>query len=214
MEIFDKTIAARIATSLLEIKAIRLQPEKPFTWASGWKSPIYCDNRLSLSFPEVRTEIKNALVAAQRVHFPNVDVIAGVATAGIPQGALLADALALPFIYVRPKPKGHGMENTIEGKISPGQKVLVIEDLVSTGGSSLKAVDDLKAAGFEVLGMMSIFTYGFDIAKENFQNAAVKLVCLSDYASMLPRALESNYINAEELESLTEWRSAPGTWGK
>jgi orotate phosphoribosyltransferase len=162
MELFDKKTASEVASKLLQIQAIRLQPEKPFTWASGWKSPIYCDNRLSLSYPEIRTYIKKNLVKAIQVHFQEVEAIAGVATAGIPQGALIADQMDLPFIYVRSKAKGHGMENMIEGKVIPGQKVVVIEDLVSTGGSSLKAVQDLKNAGFEVLGMVAIFTYGFD----------------------------------------------------
>ncbi|MFD2033931.1 orotate phosphoribosyltransferase [Belliella marina] len=215
MKLFDKTVAAEVASKLLEIQAIRLQPEKPFTWASGWKSPIYCDNRLSLSFPKVRDLIKENLIKAIQHDFAGVEAIAGVATAGIPQGALLADALGLPFVYVRSKPKGHGMENMIEGKITPGQKVVVVEDLVSTGGSSLKAVADLKNAGFEVLGMVAIFTYGFDVATENFKNAGVELVCLSDYAAMLPQALAKDYIDDDEtLASLVEWRKDPSVWGK
>ena len=152
MEILDANVAAEVADKLLEIQAIRLQPEKPFTWASGWKSPIYCDNRLSLSFPKVRTMIKEQLVKSIQHYFPTVEAIAGVATAGIPQGALLANDLDLPFIYVRSKAKGHGMENMIEGKVVPGQKVVVVDDLVSTGGSSLKATQDLLDAGFEVFG--------------------------------------------------------------
>ena len=212
MEIMNKNTAALVAKKLLEIKAIRLQPETPFTWASGWKSPIYCDNRLSLSYPEARTIIKKELVNAILDNFPRVEAIAGVATAGIPQGALLADALALPFLYVRSKPKGHGMENMIEGKVTPGQKVVVVEDLVSTGGSSLKAVADLKNAGFEVLGMVAIFTYGFDVAKRNFEEAGVKLVCLSDYASMLPQAVEYEYASEDDLNALEEWRKNPANW--
>ncbi len=199
---------------LLEIKAIRLQPQQPFTWASGWKSPIYCDNRLSLSFPEVRTYIKNQLVNVIKANFPEADGIAGVATAGIPQGALIADALHLPFIYVRSKPKGHGMENMIEGKVNPGQKVVVVEDLISTGGSSLKAVEALKAAGVEVLGMVAIFTYGFDLAQKNFQQAKIKLICLSDYEALLPIAIKANYASSDDLNSLGEWRKAPESWGK
>jgi len=214
MEIMNKNTAALVAKKLLEIKAIRLQPENPFTWASGWKSPIYCDNRLSLSYPESRTIIKKELVSAILDNFPRVEAIAGVATAGIPQGALLADTLNLPFLYVRSKPKGHGMENMIEGKVTPGQKVVVVEDLVSTGGSSLKAVADLQNAGFEVLGMVAIFTYGFDVAKENFENAGVKLVCLSDYASMLPQAVEYEYASEDDLNALEEWRKDPANWGK
>lgn len=212
MEILDPSIAAEVADKLLEIQAIRLQPEKPFTWASGWKSPIYCDNRLSLSYPEVRNLIRDQLVKSVSHFFPTAEAIAGVATAGIPQGALIADKLELPFIYVRSKPKGHGMENMIEGKVTPGQKVVVVEDLVSTGGSSLKAAEDLKNAGFEVLGMVAIFSYGFDVAVKNFANAGVKLVCLSHYDALLPKAVERNYISSETLESLAEWRKDPGSW--
>ena len=212
MDIFDNHAAAQIAAKLLEIKAIRLQPEKPFTWASGWKSPIYCDNRLSLSYPEVRSFIKENLIKAIKSHFPDVESIAGVATAGIPQGALIAESLNLPFLYVRSKPKGHGMENMIEGKVTEGQKVVVVEDLISTGGSSLKAVQDLKNAGFEVLGMVAIFTYGFDIASSNFSEANVKLVCLSDYSALLPQALANDYIDDHTLASLVEWRKDPGSW--
>lgn len=212
MEILDQSIAAEVADKLLEIQAIRLQPDKPFTWASGWKSPIYCDNRLSLSFPEVRNMIKNKLVESVSHFFQNVEAIAGVATAGIPQGALIANELGLPFIYVRSKPKGHGMENMIEGKVTPGQKVVVVEDLVSTGGSSLKAAEDLKNAGFEVLGMVAIFSYGFEVAAQNFKNAGIKLVCLSHYDALLPIAVKRNYITSEMLDSLSEWRKDPGSW--
>ncbi|MCF1753302.1 orotate phosphoribosyltransferase [Mariniradius sediminis] len=214
MKIFDPKIASAVAQRLLEIEAIRLQPTKPFTWASGWKSPIYCDNRLSLSYPAVRSFIKHYLQDAIQKNFASIEAVAGVATAGIPQGALLADAMNLPFLYVRSSPKGHGMENMIEGKVTPGQKVVVVEDLVSTGGSSLKAVTDLKAAGFEVLGMVAIFTYGFDVAAENFEKAGVELVCLSDYSSMLPQAIANNYIDQDTLASLQEWRKNPGEWGK
>ncbi|GGZ27658.1 orotate phosphoribosyltransferase [Echinicola pacifica] len=212
MELYSKETAAAVAQKLLDIQAIRLQPNQPFTWASGWKSPIYCDNRLSLSFPAVRTFIKNALVEAIKSKFPAAEAIAGVATAGIPQGALIAEAMDLPFIYVRSKPKGHGMENMIEGKVTANQKVVVIEDLISTGGSSLKAVEALKAAGFEVLGMAAIFTYGFDLAAKNFQDANIKLVCLSDYEAMLPQAIDSKYVSDSDLDSLGEWRKSPNTW--
>ena len=212
MEILDLATAAEVADKLLEIQAIRLQPEKPFTWASGWKSPIYCDNRLSLSFPEVRKLIRDQLVKSVMHCFPEAEAIAGVATAGIPQGALIANELDLPFIYVRSKPKGHGMENMIEGKVTPGQKVVVVEDLVSTGGSSLKAAEDLKNAGFEVMGMVAIFSYGFDVAAQNFENAGIKLVCLCTYDHLLPRAVQRKYINEEALESLGEWRKDPGSW--
>ncbi|MDX5337419.1 MAG: orotate phosphoribosyltransferase [Cyclobacteriaceae bacterium] len=212
MEILDLGTAAEVADKLLEIQAIRLQPEKPFTWASGWKSPIYCDNRLSLSFPEVRKLIRDQLVKSVMHFFPEAEAIAGVATAGIPQGALIANELDLPFIYVRSKPKGHGMENMIEGRVTPGQKVVVVEDLVSTGGSSLKAAEDLKAAGFEVLGMVAIFSYGFDLAAKNFENAGVKLVCLCNYDHLLPRAVKRKYIDEAAMESLGEWRKDPGNW--
>jgi orotate phosphoribosyltransferase len=212
MEILNPSIAAEVADQLLEIQAIRLQPEKPFTWASGWKSPIYCDNRLSLSYPSVRNLIRENLVNSVRHFFPTAEAIAGVATAGIPQGALIADQLNLPFVYVRSKPKGHGMENMIEGKVTAGQKVVVVEDLVSTGGSSLKAAEDLKNAGFEVLGMVAIFSYGFDVAAKNFADAGVKLVCLSHYDALLPRAVERKYISTETLASLAEWRKDPGNW--
>lgn len=213
MELLDSATAGLVARKLLEIKAIKLQPGKPFTWASGWKSPIYCDNRLSLSYPQIRSLIKGKLVQLVQERFPEAEAVAGVATAGIPQGTLLADAMDLPFIYVRAKAKGHGMENCIEGKVTVGQKVLVVEDLVSTGGSSLKAVNDLREAGFEVLGMVAIFTYGFEVAKENFEKSGVKLICLSDYESMLPQAIEENYISDSDLNSLTTWRKDPGNWG-
>lgn len=208
------TIAEQVASSLLEIGAIKLSPSKPFKWASGWLSPIYCDNRFSLSYPQSRTLIKNALIGAIQEKFTGVEAIAGVATAGIPQGALLADALNLPFIYVRPKPKDHGMENLIEGKVTPGQKVVVVEDLISTGGSSLKAVEALREAGFEVMGMVAIFTYGFDLASKNFENSSVKLITLSDYNILVKLAAERGYIKEEEIKSLAAWRNAPDQWGK
>ncbi|WP_158861027.1 orotate phosphoribosyltransferase [Lunatibacter salilacus] len=214
MEIFNPSTAKLVAKKLLEIEAIRLAPNSPFTWASGWKSPIYCDNRLSLSYPDLRTFIKECLVGVIHKNFLSIEAIAGVATAGIPQGALIADKLNLPFIYVRSKAKGHGMENMIEGKVIPGQKVVVVEDLVSTGGSSLKAVEDLRKNGVEVLGMVAIFTYGFDVAKTNFENAGVKLVCLSDYQHMLEQALSDGLIPDEALATLQKWREDPGSWGK
>lgn len=209
----NNSIQTEVAAKLLEIGAIKLKPENPFTWASGWKSPIYCDNRMSLSYPEVRGFIKVALANAIKTNFPEVECIAGVATAGIPQGALVAEELGLPFIYVRSKPKGHGMENMIEGKVTPGQKVVVLEDLVSTGGSSLKATADLKNADFDVLGMAAIFTYGFDIADNNFKEAGVKLVCLSNYAAMIEKAIESGYVAKDQLETLQNWRKDPANWG-
>ncbi|EON76293.1 Orotate phosphoribosyltransferase [Lunatimonas lonarensis] len=212
MELEQVNTSEKIAQYLLEINAIRLKPNDPFTWASGWKSPIYCDNRLALSYPKVRSYIKDAIVAVVSEHFAEAEAIAGVATAGIPQGALTADALNLPFLYVRSKPKGHGMENMIEGKVTPGQRVVVIEDLVSTGGSSLKAVEDLRAAGFVVMGMVCIFTYGFDIARENFEKAGVKLISLSDYEHMLPNAVKNAYVSAEDLATLGQWRQDPANW--
>ena len=206
--------AQSIASSLLDIQAIKLQPNNPFTWASGWNSPIYCDNRLSLSFPEVREFITDKLAEEIKETFSGVEAIAGVATAGIPQGALVAAKLGLPFIYVRSKAKGHGMTNLIEGKIIEGQKVVVIEDLVSTGGSSLKAVEDLRAANIEVLGMAAIFTYGFDVADKNFEEAKVELLTLSDYDVLIKEAIEKGYVKAEDLEKLSDWRISPSTWGK
>ena len=204
--------AAQTARYLLEIEAIKLSPESPFTWASGWKSPIYCDNRLSLSFPKVRDFITDKLVELIKTNFPSVEAIAGVATAGIPQGALVAAKLGLPFLYVRSKPKGHGMTNLIEGKLDKGQKLVVIEDLVSTGGSSLKAVEDLRAAEGEILGMAAIFTYGFSVADENFSNAGVTLQTLSDYSALIPEAIETGYVQPELLESLSAWRKDPSQW--
>lgn len=206
--------AARIAELLLKIEAIKLNTQKPFTWSSGWKSPIYCDNRISLSFPDVRTSIRNALVEVIKENFHTVEGIAGVATAGIAQGALVADQLSLPFVYVRPKPKDHGMENLIEGKITKGQKVVVVEDLISTGGSSLKTVVALREAGFQVLGMVSIFNYGFDIASRNFYEADVSLISLSDYSHLLTHALKQSYITEEQATSLKAWRVDPANWRK
>lgn len=208
-----KIMSDEVARMLLEIKAIKLDQDNPFTWASGWKSPIYCDNRKSLSYPEVRTYIKKALSQEIRSTYPEVEVIAGVATAGIPQGALVAEELGLPFVYVRSKPKEHGMENLIEGELKSGSKVVVIEDLISTGGSSLKAVEDLKKAGAEVLGMAAIFTYGFNVATENFENANVELITLSNYSDMLNIALEQKYVSDDDLSSLAAWRENPSSWG-
>ena len=208
-----KETAKIVAKKLLEINAIKLNVENPFTWASGWKSPIYCDNRLSLSYPEVRTFIKNQLASTIQEKFSGVEAIAGVATAGIPQGALVADALNIPFIYVRSKPKGHGMENLIEGKVTKDQKVVVIEDLVSTGGSSLKAIEALRKSEFSVLGMVSIFTYGFPVAQENFDNAKVPLISLSTYNELIDEALHLNYVTEEQILKLKNWREDPGSWG-
>jgi orotate phosphoribosyltransferase len=206
--------AAQVAEMLLKIEAIKLNTSKPFSWSSGWKSPIYCDNRLSLSYPEIRRAITVGLVDCIKENFFTAESIAGVATAGIAQGALIADQLNLPFLYVRPKPKDHGMENLIEGKVVKGQKVVVVEDLVSTGGSSLKSVQALRDAGFHVLGMVSIFNYGFDIATRNFYEANVSLISLSDYSHMLTQALKEKYISEEQVASLKSWRVDPSNWRK
>ena len=206
--------AGPIAEMLLRIQAIKLNIQKPFTWSSGWKSPIYCDNRLSLSYPDVRLAIKEGLVNAIRENFFTAESIAGVANAGIAHGALVADALDLPFLYVRPKPKEHGMENLIEGKVVRNQKVVVIEDLVSTGGSSLKAVDALRAAGFKVLGMVSVFNYGFDLASRNFYEADVSLISLSDYGHLLSQAVQEKYVAEDDLITLKAWRVDPSHWKK
>lgn len=210
----QEDMAGKVAAMLLQIQAIKLNTEKPFTWSSGWKSPIYCDNRLSLSYPDIRSTVRDGLVQSIRENFFTAESIAGVATAGIAQGALVADALRLPFLYVRPKPKDHGMENLIEGKVVKGQKVVLVEDLVSTGGSSLKAAQTLRDAGFEVLGMVSIFNYGFDIATRNFYEANISLICLCDYHSLLSYALEQNYITSDQLTSLKAWRVDPSGWRK
>jgi len=209
----NDNISRKIAASLLEIGAIKLQPDNPFTWSSGWKSPIYCDNRLSLSYPEIRTLVRDSLVAEIKNQFPDCEAIAGVATAGIPQGALVADAMELPFIYVRSKPKGHGMENLIEGKVVSGQQVVVIEDLISTGGSSLKAVNAIRAAGLEVLGLAAIFTYGFDISDANLAEATVDYFTLSNYDSLLQEAINRGVIREGQLNSLQAWRGDPTNWG-
>jgi orotate phosphoribosyltransferase len=203
----------QIARFLLETQAVKLSPDKPFKWSSGWNSPIYCDNRVTLSFPEARTFIKNALAEAIKANFPEVEAIAGVATAGIPQGALVADLLGLPFLYVRPKPKEHGMGNQIEGKIEAGQKIVLVEDLISTGGSSLKAADAIVAAGAEVTGMVAIFTYGFQVADDNFAQKEVRLVTLCNYDVLVEEAKKLNYISAEAMTSLQEWRRNPEIWG-
>ncbi len=213
------TIQQAVAQHLLAVKAVQLRPEDPFTWSSGWKSPIYCDNRVTLAYPEVRNFIKNALAELIQYQFPQVEVIAGVATAGIPQGALVADALGLPYCYVRPEPKAHGMGKQIEGHLPHGgplgpQKVVVIEDLISTGGSSLKVVDALRAAGADVIGMAAIFTYGFPVADENFAAKNVPLACLSNYEILLTEAQALNYISANTMQSLASWRENPADWGK
>ena len=207
-----ETVERLLAEKLLKISAIKLQPENPFVWASGWNSPIYTDNRRTLSYPEVRTFIKVELCRVIMENFGAVDAIAGVATGAIAQGALVAETLGLPYVYVRSAPKDHGLENLIEGNLKPGQKVVVIEDLISTGGSSLKAVEAIRNAGCEVIGMAAIFTYGFPVAARKFKSAQVELITLSNYNAMLETALETNYIKPEDLETLQEWRKDPASW--
>ena len=208
MDNIKKDFAAR----LLQVNAIKLQPNDPFTWASGWKSPFYCDNRRTLSFPQLRSFIKLELSHAVLEHFPEADAVAGVATGAIAQGALVADALQLPFVYVRSKPKDHGLENLIEGELKAGQKVVVIEDLISTGGSSLKAVEAIRKAGCEVVGMVAAYTYGFVVAEEAFNAANVKLVTLTDYEHVVQKAAETGYIAKEDVALLNEWRLNPAEW--
>lgn len=202
------------AAKLLSIKAIKLQPNDPFTWASGWKSPFYCDNRKVLSYPGLRTYVKLELVHAVLENFPGAEGVAGVATGAIAQGALVADELNLPFVYVRSKPKDHGMANLIEGEMDKGKKVVVVEDLISTGGSSLKAVDALRKAGYEVVGMVASYTYGFPVASKAFDEAGVKLVTLTDYEHVVSEALETGYIADADVELLHEWRKDPANWRK
>ncbi len=208
-----RSLERLVAEKLLRINAIKLQPNQPFTWASGWKSPIYCDNRKTLSYPDVRDLIKIQLCRTILENFRNIDVVAGVATGAIAQGALVADDLNLPFVYVRPTPKGHGLENLIEGDLKPGQRVIVIEDLISTGGSSLKAVEAIRNAGCEVVGMVAIFSYQFPIALEQFNDAGIRLITLSNYEAVLEEAADTNYIQEKDLDTLRHWRKSPSTWG-
>ena len=198
------------AEELLRIEAIKVQPEKPFTWASGWLSPFYCDNRKTLSYPTLRSFIKILVLE----HFPQANAVAGVATGAIPQGALVADELGLPFVYVRSKAKDHGLANQIEGKLLPGMKVVVVEDLISTGGSSLKAVEALRQAGVEVVGMVASFTYGFPVAEEAFRQAGVELITVSNYQAVVEAALKSGYIKEEQVPMLQAWRQNPAEWGQ
>ncbi len=207
-----KTLEKIFAEKLLKIKAIKLQPANPFTWASGWKSPFYCDNRKTLSYPALRNFVKIEISRLILERFGEVDAIAGVATGAIPQGALVADELNLPFVYVRSTPKDHGLENLIEGELRPGMKVVVVEDLVSTGGSSLKAVEAIRRDGCEVIGMIASFTYGFDIAVNAFKEAKVELVTLTNYEAVLETALKTNYISEEDVEVLRNWRKDPAHW--
>lgn len=207
-------LQTQFAAKLLEVKAIKLQPQDPFTWASGWKSPFYCDNRKTLSFPSLRTYVKTELTRLIMEKFPEAEAVAGVATGAIAQGALVADVLGLPFAYVRSKPKDHGLENLIEGELKPGSKVIVVEDLISTGGSSLKAVEALRKAGMEVIGMVASYTYGFPIAEQAFADAKVKLVTLTNYEAVLEVAKQIGYITEEQIPTLNEWRNDPANWMK
>ena len=212
--IFNKDTAEKTAELLLQINAIKLNPRNPFTWASGWNSPIYCDNRITLSFPAVRNYIRDEFSKNIEKQFGKPDVIAGVATGAIGIGVLVAESLGLPFVYVRPEPKKHGRLNQVEGFLQKGQNVVVIEDLISTGNSSLLAVEALKEAGANVKGMAAIFSYGFEISTENFKNANVDLYTLSNYENLLPLAVSKKYITEEEELALQNWRKSPSTWGK
>lgn len=206
------TLESIFAAKLLNVKAIKLQPTNPFTWASGWKSPFYCDNRKTLSFPDLRTFVKVELTRTILENFPEAEAVAGVATGAIAQGALVADALGLPFAYVRSKAKDHGMANLIEGELQPGTKVVVVEDLISTGGSSLKAVEALRAAGYEVVGMVASYTYGFPVAEQAFADADVKLITLTNYEAVVAEALRTSYIADDQVPMLHEWRKDPAHW--
>ena len=209
-----KTMDIIYAEELLRIQAIKVQPQQPFTWASGWLSPFYCDNRKTLSYPALRSFIKIELGRLVLEHFPQANAVAGVATGAIPQGALVADELGLPFVYVRSKAKDHGLANQIEGQLLPGMKVVVVKDLISTGGSSLKAVEALREAGVEVVGMVASFTYGFPVAEEAFKTAGVELITVSNYQAVVEAALKSGYIKEEQVPMLQAWRQNPAEWGK
>jgi orotate phosphoribosyltransferase len=210
--IYHKDKALKIAEFLLQIKAVKLQPKNPFTWASGWKSPIYCDNRITLSFPNIRTFIRQAYAQSILDYFGKPDVIAGIATGGVPQGVLVAQELGLPFIYVRSSAKDHGMGNIIEGFYEKGQRVVVIEDLISTGGSSIKAINSLREAGLDIKGLVAIFTYGFEVATKNFADAECPVLTLSDYDTLVDSALKTKYITEDDIASLHKWREKPDSW--
>ncbi len=207
-------VETEVAKKLIDIKAIKVQPDAPFTWASGWKSPIYCDNRKILSYPETRTFVRDRFVEIIQSKYPQAEVIAGVATGAIAMGALVAEVLGLPFIYIRSAPKGHGLENLIEGVLHEGQKVVVVEDLISTGGSSLNAAEAVVKAGGNVLGMVAIFTYGFPHAIENFAKAGIELTTLSNYHALIETAVSLNEVSASQVETLMKWRENPAEWGK
>ena len=210
--IFDKNTAKKTAEVLLHINAIKLNPKTPFNWASGWKSPIYCDNRMVLSYPAIRNYIKSEMAKKLENTFGKPDVIAGVATGAIGIGALVAEELGLPFVYVRPEPKKHGRKNQIEGHLEKGQNVVVVEDLISTGKSSLAAVDALKSAGATVKGMVAIFSYGFEVSKKNFDENKLDLYTLSNYENLLEQAMDTNFINEKESNMLSEWNANPSEW--
>lgn len=210
--IFDKDTARQTAEELLQIKAIKLQPQEPFTWASGWKSPIYCDNRIILSFPETRKFVRQQMVKAITEKYGTPDVIAGVATGAIAMGILVAEEMGLPFVYVRPEAKSHGRKNQIEGSLEEGQKVVVIEDLISTGGSSLKAVKALREGGADVIGMAAVFTYGFGVADDNFNEADCELFTLSDYNHLLEQVRDKGAMDDSTFATLQEWRKDPASW--
>ena len=210
--IFNKDTAEKTAELLLQINAIKLNPRNPFTWASGWQSPIYCDNRIILSFPLIRNYVRDEFSKHIEKQFGKPDVIAGVATGAIGIGILVAESLGLPFVYVRPEAKKHGRQNQVEGFLQKGQNVVIVEDLISTGNSSLLAVEALRAAGANIKGMAAIFTYGFDVATENFKNANVDLLTLSNYQNLLNLAVANRYITEEEEETLREWNLSPSTW--
>lgn len=212
--ILNAQTAHETAQKLMQIKAIKLQPQAPFTWASGWKSPIYCDNRITLSYPEMRNYLKTKLAATLKELYPEAEMVVGVATGAIAMGALVADALELPFIYVRPEPKKHGRQNQIEGELAPGAKVVVIEDLISTGGSSLKVVDVLRKNGAQVMGMLALFTYAFKVAEENFAQAELELHTLSDYPHLLEGLLDSGNLDEQSHQTLLTWREDPANWKK
>jgi orotate phosphoribosyltransferase len=214
VNLFDEKLAIEIAEHLVNIESIKINVEQPYTWASGWLSPIYCDNRLSLSYPEIRKLISESLVSIIKEKYADVECIAGVATAGIPQGALVAEALGVPFIYVRSKKKGHGMENLIEGVAKKGQKVVVIEDLVSTGGSSIQAAESLRHEGMEVLGMAAIFTYSFGISEDNFKAHHIDLWYLSDYPTLIESLIQKGELKKEQEATLQSWRSNPALWNQ
>jgi len=210
--IWDPEAALKIAEFLLRIKAVRLSPDQPFTWASGWKSPIYCDNRLTLSYPDVRNHIRESFVKVIEENYPTVNMIAGVATGGIALGVLVAQEMGLPFCYVRSNSKGHGMQNRVEGKLEEGHDVVVVEDLISTGGSSLLAIEALKESGASIRGLVAIFTYGFKESEQAFSNQGVPFHTLSDYSHLLKQALNSGLISEKDLQVLQEWRLDPSLW--